>query len=86
MAQSFVRPGDYITLWVWAGTYTIKVAYGTEWFGEIDLFGEDGSYSQLYNGYDPEFTFRSGYYYELELQVGSGGNVGTGSLGGADDM
>ena len=86
VAQSFVRPGDYITLWVWAGTYTIKVAYGTEWFGEIDLFGEDGSYSQLYNGYDPEFTFRSGYYYELELQVGSGGNVGTGSLGGADDM
>ena len=86
VAQSFVRPGDYITLWLWAGTYTIKVGYGTEWFGEIDLFGEDGTYSQLYNGYDPEFTFRSGYYYELELQVGSGGNVGTGSLGGADDM
>lgn len=86
VAQSFVRPGDYITLWLWAGTYTIKVCYGTEWFGEIDLFGEDGTYSQLYNGYDPEFTFRSGYYYELELQVGSGGNVGTGSLGGADDM
>lgn len=86
VAQSFIRPGDYVTLWLWAGTYTIKVAYGTEWFGEIDLFGEDGTYSQLYNGYDPEFTFRSGYYYELELQVGSGGNVGTGSLGGADDM
>ena len=59
-AQVFLRPGDSVALWLWAGTYTIKVAYGTSWFGEIDLFGKDGSYSQLYNGYDTEFNFKSG--------------------------
>ena len=85
-AQVFLRPGDSVALWLWAGTYTIKVAYGTSWFGEIDLFGKDGSYSQLYNGYDTEFNFKSGYWYELELLSGSGGNVGSDSLSGAEDM
>ena len=86
VAQVFIEAGDSATLWVDAGTYTIKVAYGSEWYGQTDLFGEYGRYTQLYNGSDPEFTFNSGYYYDLELFTSTSGNVGSDSLSGADDM
>ena len=87
VAQVFIEAGDSTTLYVAADTYTIKVAYGKEWYGSIDLFGEKGSYSQLFNGDDPEFTFRNGYYYDLELYSSTDGNVGSNSLpGGADSM
>lgn len=87
VAQVFIEAGDNTTLWVDAGTYTIKVAYGTSWYGQTDLFGDYGRYTQLLNGSDPEFTFNSGYWYELELQTASGeGNVGSDYLSGADSM
>ncbi|MBR2549347.1 MAG: hypothetical protein IKE92_04905 [Clostridiales bacterium] len=86
VAQVFISAGDYTTLYVGAETYTIKVAYGTEWYGETDLFGDRGSYTQLYNGDDPDFTFSYGYKYTLELMTVEGGNVGSDSLSGADDM
>ena len=85
-AQVFIRPDESVTLYVGAETYTIKVAYGTEWYGETDLFGDRGSYTQLYNGDDPDFTFSYGYIYSLELMTIEGGNVGSDSLSGADDM
>ena len=86
VAQVFISAGDYTTLYVGAETYTIKVAYGTEWYGETDLFGDRGSYTQLYNGDDPDFTFSYGYKYTLELMTVEGGNVGSDTLSGADDM
>ena len=85
-AQVFLRPDESVTLYVAADTYTIKVGYGTEWYGETDLFGESGRYTQLYNGDDPDFTFSYGYWYQLELMSSTGGNVGQDTLSGADDM
>ena len=85
-AQVFLRPDESVTLYVAADTYTIKVGYGTEWYGETDLFGESGRYTQLNNGDDPEFTFQYGYWYQLELMSVAGGNVGQDTLPGADAM
>ena len=86
VAQVFIESGDSVTLYVAADTYTIKVAYGTSWYGQIDLFGDNASYTQLYNGDDPDFTFSNGYYYDLELYSSTGGNVGSDYLSGAGDM
>ena len=69
-----------------SGTYTIKIAYGTDWYGEIDVFGESGSYSQLMNGSSRYFEFYSNYYYTLQLQAGRDGNVGSERISGAGAM
>ena len=86
VAQVFIESGDSVTLYVAADTYTIKVAYGTSWYGQIDLFGDNASYTQLYNGDVPGFTVNNGYWYDLELYSSEGGNVGSDYLSGAGDM
>lgn len=86
VAQVFIRSGESETIYVGDGTYTIKVAYGKDWYGLTDMFGDSGTYTQLYNGSDPEFTFNYGYWYDLELYTSSGGNVGSDTLSGAGDM
>lgn len=82
----FLRPGGSGTIYLSSGDYTIKVAYGTEWYGDKDLFGDDGSYCQLMNGTSEIFSMHSNYTYTLELQSTTQGNVGSDYLGGADDM
>ena len=86
VAKIFLRPGGSATLELTPGTYTMKVAYGTEWYGETDLFGDDGSYSQLLNGSAPEFVIESNYEYTLTLGGVVNGNVGSEDLGGAGGM
>lgn len=82
----FIRPGMNATINMLGGNYTMKVAYGTEWYGETDLFGENGSYQQLLNGNDSVFELESGYSYTLTLGGVTDGNVGSKSVGGADGM
>lgn len=82
----FIRGGESGTLNMAPGTYTMRVAYGTEWYGSVDLFGEEGSYQQLMNGSAPEFSLASGYTYTLTLLASTDGNVGSKSIGGAEGM
>ena len=83
-SQVFISPGKKASIKVKKGTHTIKVGYGTEWYGS-DLFGPSGDYMQLYNGSSDSFSFQSGYSYTLKLMVSSGGNVGSSGVG-LDDM
>lgn len=86
VGQVFIRPGKSATVNMKGGTYTMKVAYGTEWYGEIDLFGTVGSYQQLLNGSSTTFKLDSGYSYTLTLGGVYDGNVGSKSIGGAGGM
>ena len=86
VGQVFLHSGSSSTVSMAAGSYTIKVAYGTDWYGEKDLFGDDGIYYQLLNGSSEQFGMENGYTYTLELLVSTDGNVGSESLGGAGDM
>ena len=86
MGQVFIRAKQSSYLNMAVGTYTMKVGYGTEWYGEIDLFGPGGRYSQLLNGSDPSFEMKSGYTYELTLGGVADGNVGSRNLDGAGGM
>lgn len=87
VAQTFIAAGKNTTIKLGAGTYTIKVAYGTEWYGEKDLFGAKGAYLQLKNGTSETFTLKKNYTYTLTLQSGTSGNVGSKTVsGGAEGM
>lgn len=82
VAQVFIAAGKSSSIKLNAGTYTIKVAYGTEWYGETDLFGAKGAYLQLKNGTSDSFTLKKNYKYTLKLQSGTSGNVGSSTVGG----
>ena len=82
----FLRPEKSSTLKLKSGTYYMNVAYGTEWYGETDLFGDEGTYQQLLNGTSDSFKLSSGYTYTLELLSKSNGNVGSKNVGGASGM
>ena len=87
IAQIFIRAGEDATVKLNAGTYTIKAAYGTKWYGDVDMFGEEGSYSQLLNGSEQEFKLKNNYKYNLRLMASVAGNVGSNAVpGGASGM
>jgi len=87
VAQIFIRAGKDATVKLSAGTYTIKAAYGTKWYGDTDLFGGEGSYSQLLNGSEQEFKLKNNYKYNLRLLASVTGNVGSNAVpGGASGM
>ena len=85
MGQVFIRAKQSSYLNMAVGTYTMKVGYGTEWYGEIDLFGQFAQYSQLLDGSTPEFSLKSGYAYELTLGGVADGNVDSRNLDGAGE-
>lgn len=65
-----------------AGTYRIKNAYGYgDWFGEKDLFGDEGYYLVLKNNSNATqlFEMESGYEYTLNLRTGRKGGDPVGS-------
>ena len=87
VGQIFIAAGKNATVKLNAGTYTMKVAYGTKWYGEKDLFGGAGIYLQLKNGTSDNFTLKKNYNYTLRLQSGTSGNVGADTVsGGASGM
>ena len=77
-----INSGDSAKVWLPAGEYRIKNAYSDGgWFGEEDLFGDDGVYNVLKNGSgDNElFQLQKNYAYTLSLRTsgGSGDDVDT---------
>ena len=77
IADLFIRSGESISANLKEGTYLFKSAYGTEWFGESDLFGDGGVYQRLYSAPDSDlFALEKGFEYTLVLRGGDGsGNV-----------
>ena len=60
----FIHPGKTQSINVPCGTYELKYACGSKWYGYEQLFGEYGSYSKS----DAPVTFEQGYEYELTLK------------------
>jgi len=60
-----------------SGSYRMKAAYGVEWFGETDMFGDAGYYEVLIfeDGTDID-TLSSKYVYTLSFLQQEDGNVG----------
>lgn len=84
--QVFVRAGGSVTLNIKPGSYTEKVAFGSKWYGEKDLFGGTGKYREFNDG-KPE-TFSKNYKYTITYSYGpaTGGNAASSIPGGADGM
>jgi hypothetical protein len=62
------------------GNYYIKLASGTKWYGEKELFGEEGSYQTLVfneNENDRYLTsLKEGYEWKIEINASN--SVGQG--------
>jgi len=79
VSSCLILPGATLKIYLPAGTYTIKSSYGPHWFGDNDLFGEEGVYySMTFDEAGSTSTvFDKGFSYNLELMVSAGANVGS---------
>lgn len=72
VTRGFIRAGESHTFFLQRGTYIIKTASGTAWYGENAMFGPDTSYSR------PDDTFpllQWGEQWTVELIPQQGGNL-----------
>jgi len=78
VSSVFIRGGDSPTVRLPANTYMIKTAYGENWFGPDEMFGDDNAYYQtlLLEG-STLYAFQRNYNYTLTLRDAVDGNVGT---------
>ena len=76
----FIRSGQTIDIDVPLGSYKMKYATGTAWYGETLLFGSETLYFEADKKFDFEVTGNqvSGYSVELYLQLN--GNLATKSI------
>lgn len=77
-ASLFLQSNMLGTIKLPVGSYVIKYAYGERWFGEIDLFGTEGSYKLLSFGDNnvSVVNFIQDYTYTLILKTAKDGDVG----------
>ena len=78
VSSMFIRSGGTFTVKMPAGTYIFKVAYSSgDWFGETDMFGDNGTYQRLkINGSDSFNLTKGSWELKLRQQTGNG-NVET---------
>jgi tetratricopeptide (TPR) repeat protein len=73
----WLNPGGKVTIEVPAGTYTIKEAVGSVWFGEEVMFGDEGDYKVLlFDDKKPYTVIGDNIILTITLSV-SGGNTGS---------
>ena len=72
----FVRPQSTAPMYMGTGTYTLKFAAGTTWYGEENLFGP----STVYSMDKEDWVFESGKGWTLTMEKQINGNVATESL------
>lgn len=85
IADLYIRSGDSISANLPEGTYLFKSAYGTEWFGSPDLFGDGGVYQRLHSAPDSDlFALEKGFEYTLVLR-GEDGSGNVDAVGEAHD-
>ncbi|MBR0508264.1 MAG: zinc-ribbon domain-containing protein [Clostridia bacterium] len=77
---AFIRSGEKVTVKMPEGTYLFKSAYSSgDWFGETDMFGDNGIYQRLkVNGADTCRLTKGKWELKLRQNV-SDGNVETAS-------
>lgn len=77
---AFIRSGEKVTVKMPTGTYLFKSAYSSgDWFGETDMFGDNGVYQRLkVNGADSCSLTKGKWELKLRQNV-SDGNVETAS-------
>lgn len=77
----FVHAGSTATIQVPPGDYIFKSAWGSNWFGDEEMFGLEGTYSvMLFDGSSESVTLDGNMIYTITLYSVSGGNVGSRSL------
>ena len=78
VSSIFIRSGGSFTVKMPAGTYIFKVAYSSgDWFGETDMFGDNGVYQRLkIDGSDSFKLTKGSWELKLRQQV-ENGNVDT---------
>ncbi len=75
----FINAGDQVKVKLPGGTYRFKAAYSFgKWFGEKDMFGDEGVYQTLQFANNSDFyTLKSKSSYTLTLRTSKKGNVTT---------
>ena len=67
----FIQGSGTVETWIPGGTYCIKDASGTVWFGEKELFGKEGKYETMLfheNDDNPQLTALSeGYIWTITI-------------------
>ena len=76
----YVRSGATTTVDVPDGTYSVRYATGSQWYGTRFLFGLDAHYSRA----NRDFTFSNGGGYTLTLQKVAHGNLHTSPMSARD--
>lgn len=80
LVSYFIRSGDTLNVDLPLGSYTIKYAYGKQWYGADHLFGKNTGYAKA----EQVFTFQSDGYqyngYTVELIKQVNGNLHTSSI------
>lgn len=72
----YIREGETFSMHVKDGEYSLKYAYGDYWYGQEEMFGQEGYYYELDDTFDLQ-TIYSGNkvtyeYYEFTLDVNGG--------------
>jgi hypothetical protein len=67
----FVRGGETTKVQVPLGTFVLKFASGSEWYGYWHLFGPSTTYTKI----DEPFTFQRGYEWYVTLYTVANGNM-----------
>lgn len=72
----YVAPGKKVKIRLPRGKYMCKCAWGPQWFGDKEYFGDNAFYEWDYE----EWELRSGYYYTYEITTPDAGDLKKGSL------
>lgn len=77
VANIFINSGNSAKINLPAGGYILKAAYSfSDWFGEVDMFGNEGTYQKLKaNNTSEVFTLQKNYDYTLTLRSLSEGGT-----------
>lgn len=70
---AFIHQGKTTTLYLPAGNYKLKYAFGKKWYGSKTAFGPTGTYKVS----DLLIKVKSGFYYNLKLYGVTNGNMST---------
>lgn len=74
----FITAGKTTKVKIPAGTYKIKEARGKVWYGEMEMFGDDGYYEVMLFANNAETTkLKSNYIYTLTLGGAKNANIGS---------
>lgn len=65
-----IQPGESASISLPAGSYRMNEAHGERWFGEEEMFGDDGNYYHCIFGGEDTADLEWGYSYEISTSYG----------------